>query len=166
MRRRLWLTACLIPVLLTGCGSAETAPSTSTGRAETTHTEGHAMNESQFPLTIVRQGGIAGFDDRIRIDATGTAVVTQADGSEQRCTVDRELMRTLTSLVSGVDWPHRRLPSMSPQHPDDLVVVLHTPQGAAKLTSPAVAALEPSVRRLLNDISRPPEQRQLCTPSR
>ncbi|HET8601919.1 MAG TPA: hypothetical protein VFL99_16460 [Segeticoccus sp.] len=158
-------------LLLTACGpSATPASGGSAASQETTATEpstAAADDDSRadvFPLTLVRRGGIAGFHDRLRIHADGSVTFRRAGAAEQRCRLDPDLLDTLRQAAAQVRWPARTLPSTTATYADELVVVVQSPRGAARLDTPAVQALQDPLTRLLGDVSRPAGQRELCGP--
>lgn len=115
---------------MSGCRSGGSSPSASTGG---------------FPVTITRTGGIAGFHDKAVIGNDGSAIVTTRAGT-RTCAVTRSFLEQLRQGVSSLAG------STAPTtaaHPDDMVVLISTPQGSIRLDNPAVSGLSDEVGMLL-----------------
>jgi hypothetical protein len=66
----------------------------------------------EFPLTLRRTGGIAGFDDRIVLEANGKLVVETRSVHGRVCTLSGSQQRQLVSVLAGL--------RLGPMTPDDL----------------------------------------------
>ena len=64
-----------------------------------------------FPLTVSRQGGFAGVDDRVSIAADGSAVVTRRGGSPVRTSLPDSTMAELRRLLTSPDFARRSAPA-------------------------------------------------------
>jgi hypothetical protein len=110
-----------------------------------------------FPLTLTRQGGIAGVDHRAVVARDGQVTVTVKDDSGS-CALEDDTLRELASVASSATGTAVTTAS----HPDDLVVVMATPQGSRRLTDAELAGPAAVVGRLLDDVVTAPAERTLC----
>jgi hypothetical protein len=141
-----------------------TAPATSPTYGQGPH--GPDASRVPFPMTVSRTGGIAGFRDRVVLQADGTATVTRRASSPQRCRVDIDLMEQIRASVDGVDWP---VPGSSRATPpgkiaDQMFVTVTSGRHSASLDDPGLGKLAAPLSRLLGDITQPPAERTLCQP--
>lgn len=115
-----------------------------------------------FPLTVSRTGGFAGFDDKLVIQADGSATLTRRAQASTTCRVDQTLLASIAASATKVDWS--ALPGKPPkvEHPDDMVVAVSAGGGVAELGDPRVGALNAPLSRLLADTGNPAGQRKLC----
>jgi hypothetical protein len=67
-------------------------------------------------------------------------------------------VRDLTALAR----PLTGAATTTPAHPDDLVVVLGSPHGSARLTDTQLSGPAALVTRLFDDLAKPPSERTLC----
>jgi hypothetical protein len=81
-----------------------------------------------FPVTLLRKGGVAGFDDRIVVTQEGRATAS-GRGAGSACTLEEPALRDLTALASRVEGTAETTYEV----PDDLVLVLQTPTGSSRL---------------------------------
>jgi hypothetical protein len=171
---RLALLAAVASLTMTGCGSdaggygsdqpsaspsstpSETAsPSTSTSPSPTT---------GALPLTLTRNGGFAGFSDRIVVGKDGIADVSKSGGKPERCRVEAGLFATIAAAATEVDWTAFDPKPPVVQHPDDMIIAVAAGGGVARLEDPRVEPLETPLNKLLTDASAPPSTRKLCRP--
>lgn len=78
-----------------------------------------ASSGPEFPLTLRRTGGIAGFDDRIVLDASGRVRVETRSVHGRICTLDRSQQRRLVSVLATL----RLGPASTAQPSDDFTAV-------------------------------------------
>jgi hypothetical protein len=117
---------------------------------------GHA-EPAVYPVTIGRSGGIAGLYDTVVVDDSGAVKATTRSGSIM-CRIDEETVRDLgkaTESVSGTAIA-------TPEHPDDLVVVVTTGRGSARATDDQLGGPMAPVRDLLADLAKAEPDRTLC----
>jgi hypothetical protein len=110
-----------------------------------------------YPVTIGRSGGVAGFSDTMVVEASGAVRATKRSGSIT-CRIDDTLvdeLREATGSVSGSA-------SATPEHPDDLVVVVITAQGSARATDEQLRGPMAPVANLLADLDKAASERRLC----
>lgn len=117
-----------------------------------------------LPLTITRNGGIAGFSDRVVVGADGIATVSRQGAPPGRCRVDAALFRTVSSAVADIDWSAFGAKPPTPRHPDDLVIAVAANGGVARLDEPAVKALVDPVGKLLVDPFTRNAEPKYCRP--
>jgi hypothetical protein len=79
-------------------------------------------------VTLLRKGGLAGFDDRIVVTREARATAT-GTGAASPCTLEPTALRDLTALASRVEGTA----ATTYEHPDDLVLVVQTPRGSSRL---------------------------------
>jgi hypothetical protein len=108
-------------------------------------------------MTLTREGGIAGFSDRVLVDKDGRVTAEGATGGSP-CTLAESAVRDLTALAR----PLTGAATTAPAHPDDLVVVLETPHGSARLTDAQLSGPAALVTRLFDDLTKPSGERTLC----
>lgn len=80
--------------------SSATSPPRRSGAGADTGSE--ASYGPQFPLTLRRTGGIAGFDDRVVLDANGRVHVETRSVHGRVCRLDPPLQRQLLSLLEAL----------------------------------------------------------------
>jgi hypothetical protein len=125
--------------VLAGCASSKpTVTPTSPGSAQ-----------SAFPLSVTRTGGIAGFQDTVVVNPDGAATVAAKAASPRACQLASGLLGQLMQAASAIEWNALPSPDPKPQHPDDLVVLVSTPQGAGRVDAPALRSLQKPVADLL-----------------
>ena len=110
-----------------------------------------------FPLTITRTGGLAGFSDRYVVERTGSVHRDSATGP-QVCRMGEDPL----SRLAGVARPITGTATTSAAHPDDLVVVVATPRGSARLSDAELSGTASVVTTLLEDVAKDPAQRSVC----
>jgi hypothetical protein len=140
--RPLWA---LLPAaaLLASCGTQ--------GEAET------PAGAVPFPVTITRVGGLAGFSDRYVVEQTGSVHRDSATGP-QVCRMGEEPL----SRLAGIAQPITGTATTSAAHPDDLVVVVTTSRGSARLSDAELSGTASVVTTLLEDGAKHPAQRSVC----
>jgi hypothetical protein len=166
---RLYVTPIAVSALVlavAGCGDESGGSSSPSG----TPTAGSSTSQPAptssapapaFPLTVSRTGGFAGFDDKLVIEADGSATLTRRKVAT-RCTVDPALLATITTSATKVDWSALPVKPPTVEHPDDMVVSVSARGGVAELGDPRVGALNAPLSRLLADAGNPAGQRKLC----
>lgn len=116
-----------------------------------------STDSAVFPLTLTREGGVAGFDDRAVVATDGQVTVTAKDDSGT-CDVEEDTLHQLASVARSATGTAPTTAS----HPDDLVVVLETPLGSRRLTDAELAGPAAVVSSLLDDVVKAPAERSLC----
>jgi hypothetical protein len=154
----------VVATLAAGCGdeagsSSPSAPST-TATPPSTPTPTTTPAQA-FPLTVSRTGGFAGFDDKLVIQADGSATMTRRQGTTT-CRVDPALLATIASSATKVDWSALPVKPPKVEHPDDMVVSVSAQGGVAELGDPRVGGLNAPLSKLLADAGNPAGQRKLC----
>jgi len=108
---------------------------------------------SVLPVELTRQGGIAGFDDRLVVDGTGRVQLYQRGKVTSVCTIDSELRDRIRSAVAAVDWSILPAPRTSYDYPDQMFTIVRTAAGAAHTSDPRVSAVAAPMTRLLDDVT-------------
>lgn len=170
-----WMTRC-VRVLLVTSAALLLAACAGPGGGGTTSGNGPASGSGApaggggtssadvFPLTLERRGGIAGFDETMRVEADGTVSFSRHGGETTRCRLHPRLLDAVADGAQQVDWPGLGAPSTTPRYADELVVVVTSPRGSARLDAAAARALTKPLTRVLVDVSRPAGEQKLCTP--
>ena len=96
-----------------GCGDTD-RPSAPGASTPVTTTAAPAPADNAFPLTVTRRGGFAGVDDRIRIAADGSAVVTRRGQTPVPATVPDSTMVELRGLLTDPAFAGRATPPSTP----------------------------------------------------
>lgn len=154
----------VVATLTAGCGdeAGSSSPNTPSSAATTGSTPTPTTTPAQaFPLTVSRTGGFAGFDDKLVIQANGSATLTRRKSSTT-CRVDPALLATITASATKVDWSALPVKPPKIEHPDDMVVAVSAQGGVAELGDPRVGALNVPLSKLLADAGNPAGQRKLC----
>ncbi|MEP6855824.1 MAG: hypothetical protein ABJA33_10165 [Pedococcus sp.] len=150
-------------LLLGGCGSATdsgpvsstaapSASSNTTSSADTT-----SGTDAAFPITIERNGGLAGFADKVVVAQDGSARVTTKSGAST-CSLGPETMAALARTAGAATGS----PTAPAQHPDALVVTLTTSRGSVALQEGDLPGTAPEVGALLEDLAKPAAERTTC----
>lgn len=140
LHARTAVLTCIVTVLC-GCSSRGSSP----GSASTTN-----ASQPVFPLTVTRTGGIAGFHDALTITSDGSVRVSN---KRSHCQLDAALLRTIAVAASRVDWKGLPAPASAAQYPDDLVILVKSAAGSARLEDPALASLQQPISDLLADVT-------------
>lgn len=98
-----------------------------------------------FPITVTRSGGVAGIHEKAVIASDGGVDLTTKDGRRQ-CTLDPMVLTALRHAAKAITGNA----SASAAHPDDLVVIVTTGRGSARVEDPALTAVSGEVSRLLD----------------
>jgi hypothetical protein len=98
----------LAAFLLAGCARNDPA---STPVIATAPSASATSSAQAFPLTINRQGGFAGFDDRAEIAADGSVTVTRRGQSAAKVTLPAATVAELGRLVTSPDFAVEAGPS-------------------------------------------------------
>ena len=88
-----------------------TATATTTSTPATSRPATSTPATGAFPLTVSRQGGFAGVDDRVSITADGSAVVTRRGGSPVRTSLPDSTMAELRRLLTSADFARGSAPA-------------------------------------------------------
>lgn len=112
---------------------------------------------------LTRDGGFAGFADRIVIGQDGIADVTTRRG-KSRCRVEAGLLATIKTAAAKVDWSSLNPKPPTVEHPDDMIVAVSAHGGIARLEDPRVKPLSGPLAKLLTDSYRATPDRTLCKP--
>ena len=91
-------------VLLTACGSTDPGPArapSSTG-ATSPDPGGSTTGTDAFPVVVTRVGGIAGFDDRVSVEADGRATVTTERGPGEDCRVTTPTLDRIAEAAAAL----------------------------------------------------------------
>ncbi len=146
------LSALALMTLLAGCGrdgSGSGSQHTDPTPRTTTAADGG------FPLSISRTGGIAGFADTVVIARDGT-VQRKVGASESTCTLDPAALQQLSDAVASLAG---KSAATTAEHPDELVVVLSSASGSARVGEGDLpAGAEAQVKALLDDA----KSKQVC----
>ena len=110
-----------------------------------------------FPVTITRTGGLAGFSDRYVVEQTGSVHRDSATGP-QVCRMGEDPLSGLARIAR----PITGTATTSAAHPDDLVVVVATPRGSARLSDAELGGTASVVTTLLEDVAKDPARRSVC----
>lgn len=110
-----------------------------------------------FPVTITRTGGLAGFSDRYVVEQTGAVHRDSATGL-QVCQMGEDHLSRLARIARPITGSA----TTSASHPDDLVVVVTTPRGSARLSDAELSGTASVVTTLLEDVAKDPGQRSVC----
>lgn len=140
--------ALALPALLTGCGTGD-APEA--GASSSTPAQA-------FPITVTRSGGLAGYADTIVIQESGAVAVSTKAG-QSTCTLAATLLEPLRTVAGQVQGTAT---ATTAAHPDDLVIVVSTPQGSARLTDAQLSGAASAVNALLNEAGKPAADRTVC----
>ncbi|MEO5982972.1 MAG: hypothetical protein ABIQ13_11700 [Pedococcus sp.] len=156
-------------LLLGGCGSATdsgpvsstaapSASSNTTSSADTTsRADTTSGTDAAFPITIERNGGLAGFADKVVVAQDGSARVTTKSGAST-CSLGPETMAALARTAGAATGS----PTAPAQHPDALVVTLTTSRGSVALQEGDLPGTAPEVGALLEDLAKPAAERTTC----
>jgi hypothetical protein len=124
------LASALTAIGLVGCGS---------------DSPGTAPAQSVFPITLTRTGGIAGFHDKAVIASDGAVDLTTKQGRRQ-CTLDPTVLAAVGGAASAITGTA----ATTPAHPDDLVVIVTTGRGSARVEDSVLATVSGELGRLLD----------------
>jgi hypothetical protein len=139
-------------LLLAGCGNdGGTDPSESPSQSATSAS-------GSFPITITRSGGIAGFADKVVIQENGAVAVTTKSGVST-CTLAPAALGLLEKAASEF---RGTATSEQPSHPDDMVIVVASPRGSARVSDTELSGASAAVNELLNEVGRPTSERTVC----
>ncbi|MEU4624900.1 hypothetical protein AB0G04_33625 [Actinoplanes sp. NPDC023801] len=132
---RAGLLAVLLLAGLTGCTGDDrpAAPAASAPAASLPAAPGPTENATTpaaapFPFTVNRRGGFAGVDDRARIDADGTVVVTTRERSSAPASLPAATMDELRRLLTSADFTGRAGTASAPTCDDGFEYELATPE--------------------------------------
>lgn len=117
-----------------------------------------ASSTGAFPVTLTRQGGVAGFLQRAVVSPDGHVTLRGKDDGGA-CELDHD---TLEQLAAVARTATGSTATTTAAHPDDLVVVLETPRGSKRLTDAELGGSASVVSRLLDDVAKAPAERTLC----
>jgi hypothetical protein len=115
-------------------------------------------------LTVTRDGGLAGFSDRVVVSADGTTSVSKRGGTPSRCRLDASLLTSITEGLKAIDWRSVGVTKPTFKHPDDMIIAVAADGGLARLEDPRVKPLVTPVGKLLTEATAPAEARKLCKP--
>jgi hypothetical protein len=118
---------------------------------------GSATPSPSFPVTVTRQGGVAGVDEKVVVQQDGSATAVTRTG-QSSCTVDAATVTALGEAAGGASGTA----TTTPAHPDDLVVVLSSPGGSVRLDDAELSGSAEAVRLLLDDLAKPAAERTVC----
>jgi|SRR5680860_179896 len=152
MRQRVRVVCCTAAVAaMTACGSQSPSNSPSP--------------PSVFPLTITRDGGVAGFHDVMVVTSDGLVSVTQKGKAQRQCRLTPEAAKRLTTAASQVPWPHITPGKTTAAFPDDLVTMVLSPAGGpVRVEDPQIGAAGPVFNELVNDLNGGRSASSMCTP--
>lgn len=154
-------------------GSPAATPSTSpgspgtpgTGTSPTTPPAGSPSSPAGASwLTVTRNGGVAGFSDRVSVGPDGVVKVSKRGGEPSTCRLDAGLLAGITSAVGAVDWNAVGTARPSTRFPDDLVIAVAAHGGTTRLDDPSVKPLVGPVSKLLTATTAPAGSSELCKP--
>lgn len=143
------LPTAVVPLVVTlaaaACGAADEAPSHG------------SVSPDTFPVTLTRQGGVAGFLQSAVVSEDGEVRLTGHDDGGT-CQLEPGTVQQLAALARTATGTA----TTTPAHPDDLVVALQTPEGSRRLTDAELSGGAAVVVRLLDDAGKAPAERTLC----
>lgn len=150
-------------LLATGCGTAEPAVpdgGPTSGPSPQASSSGGPDTSPRFPLAITRQGGVAGFSDRVTVQEDGSVRAVTKTG-EVTCTLDAASLAVLAEAAAGIrdtDTP------TAPTTPvaDAMTVLIGAGDGRVPVDDPRLAAMEPVVTQLLAEVTGPAAGRRIC----
>lgn len=116
-----------------------------------------ASSPGAFPVTLTRQGGVAGVLQKAVVSRRGEVTLTGTGAGT--CRLEPNTLEQLSAVAGTATGTA----TTTPAHPDDLVVVLETPRGAKRLSDPELSGNASVVSRLLDDVLKAPAERTLCT---
>jgi hypothetical protein len=116
-------------------------------------------------LTVTRDGGLAGFSDRVVVSADGTTSVSKRSGAPSRCRLDASLLTSITEGLKAIDWRSLGVTKPTVKHPDDMIIAVAADGGLARLEDPRVKPLVTPVGKLLTEATAPAGARRLCKPA-
>ncbi len=153
-------------VLLTGCGST-TTPATPSAAESAGESSGASptVPAGVFPVVIARTGGIAGFSDRVTVQADGSAQASTRRGPGAPCRLTAGALTRLEQAVTLLAAAPAPPSTTSARVSDELVTTVQTPaaRGAVRLDdAPKGAATV--VGELLAELTQDPGSRTLCPP--
>jgi hypothetical protein len=145
---------CTLAALALGaCG--EDSPAIPDAPTTTTATQ------ARFPLNVQRMGGVAGFSDRLSIQADGQVLANTKRGQVE-CTLDAASLARLNDAALQLQDTDQ--PTSSPGQTADAMVVLFSAGTAlVEISDPRLADAEPVVTQLLADVTGPAGQGEVCT---
>jgi hypothetical protein len=117
-----------------------------------------ASSPDAFPVTLTRQGGVAGVLQGAVVSRQGEVTLT-GKGHDGTCHLAPKTIEQLSALARAATGTA----TTTPAHPDDLVVVLETPQGSKRFSDAELSGSAAVVTRLLDDVLKAPAERTLCT---
>lgn len=118
-----------------------------------------AQTTASFPLRVERSGGVAGFDDKLSIQADGS-VVGQTKKGQVSCVLDRASLATLNDAALRISQNDQ--PTGGTAVADGMSVTFSARFGTVGIDDPKVASAQPVVAQLLADVSAPPPKRKAC----
>jgi hypothetical protein len=151
-----------VGLVLTGCGNDST--SGSSGSPTTPASNTPTTPQQAWPLTVTRDGGLAGFSDRVVVSADGTTSVSKRSGAPSHCRLDASLLTSITEGLKSIDWRSLGVTKPTVKHPDDMIIAVAADGGLARLEDPRVKPLVTPVGKLLTEATAPAEARKLCKP--
>ena len=147
------LLAVLAAGTLSACGTTDPAIPQA---ASTT-----ATKQASFPLTIQRNGGIAGFRDTVSIDADGHVLAGTKQG-QVSCDLDRASLAVLND--AGLQVHDTDQPTAPPANQSDsMSVTFGAGTGLLAVDDSRLAKAEPVITQVLADVTGPAADRKLCT---
>jgi hypothetical protein len=126
----------------------------------------------EFPLTLRRTGGIAGFDDRIVLEANGRIRVDTPSVRGRVCTLDAPQRRQLVTLLAtlrlgaATDLPGRDVAPLEPEVTEsDPITISVTDEQARELdlSDPSLGEISGLVANLVSDVTLSVPATTACT---
>jgi len=151
--------AVIIPVIMAvimfgtaGCGGSATTPPSQSLPAV-------------FPVTILRTGGIAGFQDVLVVSGDGLVSVARKGRSQRRCRLTPAALGRLTEAVTQLPWSRVTPAETHPAFPDDLVATVQSPAGGpVRLEDPLARRQSKVFLELLSSLNSGPGPSRICAP--
>ncbi len=165
MRPHLVVAVVASAALLGGCGSTampSTPPAPPSGGPSESTPPGRA---DIFPVVITRRGGIAGFSDRLTVQADGSARTSTRRGVGAPCRLTEAALKRLEQAVTGLAASPPPPPTSTTRVSDELVTTVQTPAArqVLRLSDAPVGAVA-VVGELVTELSTDPGTRSLCLP--
>lgn len=116
---------------------------------------------AQYPITIQRFGGIAGFSDTVTIASDG-GVTAKSKKATVTCTLEDASLKALNRGAAQIQPTDE--PSSMPTNVDDAMdFTVSTGPGMVSVGDPRLAEAKPVIDQLLADVNAPEGQRKICT---
>ena len=161
------------PADASGDGSRPVATTTSATRRLVAGGDSASPSYSpEFPLTLRRTGGIAGFDDRVVLEADGRIRVDTRSVHGRVCTLTASQQRQLVTLLAtlrlsvATDLPTDDLPPLDPDQTESDPITISVTDDLARelaLSDPSLGEVAGLVATLVSDVTLSVPATTRCT---